>query len=317
MPYPSFSKSFALACLAICLAPWSGGARGEMREGVGEQRRETVLVLGRISDDPQQHYGQLKPLLDYVVPRMAEVGIVDGRVLMARDAQQMRSYLRRGRVDWVTETAAMAVDLSQRAGARPLLATERGGGGVYHTVFFTREGSGISELPDLRGRTLALQRSASTSAYLAPAVALLGASLSMELLHSPPDRPAADAVGYLFALSERNIAAWVQLGLVDAGAFSNLDWDRYAVGADGPGGLRVIHRTAPFPRAVELIRGDLDAAIAARLREVLLAAAADPLAAPALRRFFDTTGFRPFDDEARRLLAELGTGAGLVRRELE
>ena len=43
-----------------------------------------VLVLGRISDDPKSHYEQLKPLLDYVVPRMADVGIREGRILMAR-----------------------------------------------------------------------------------------------------------------------------------------------------------------------------------------------------------------------------------------
>ncbi|MDQ3056423.1 MAG: metal-binding protein, partial [Pseudomonadota bacterium] len=58
-----------------------------------------VLVLGRISDDPKAHYEQLKPLLDYVVPRLAAVGIREGRVLMAKDVQQMASYLRRGRVD--------------------------------------------------------------------------------------------------------------------------------------------------------------------------------------------------------------------------
>ena len=57
---------------------------------------DRVLVLGRISDDPKAHYEQLKPLLDYVVPRMADVGIREGRILMARDAQQMASYLRRG-----------------------------------------------------------------------------------------------------------------------------------------------------------------------------------------------------------------------------
>lgn len=49
----------------------------------------SVLVLGRISDDPKSHYDQLKPLLDYVVPRMRDVGIVEGRILMAKDAQQM------------------------------------------------------------------------------------------------------------------------------------------------------------------------------------------------------------------------------------
>ena len=75
----------------------------------------SVLVLGRISDDPKAHYEQLKPLLDYVVPRMRAVGIVEGRILMAKDAQQMGSYLRRGRVDWVTETAGTAMALGQRA----------------------------------------------------------------------------------------------------------------------------------------------------------------------------------------------------------
>ena len=38
-----------------------------------QDRSSHVLVLGRISDDPRQHHGQLKPLLDYVVARMASV----------------------------------------------------------------------------------------------------------------------------------------------------------------------------------------------------------------------------------------------------
>src|SRR5690606_1703273 len=98
-----------------------------------------VLVLGRISDDPRAHYEQLKPLLDYVVPRMADVGITEGRILMARDMQQMNSYLRRGRVDWVTETSANAVRLQERAGAEPLLLTERTGVGTYRSITFVRK----------------------------------------------------------------------------------------------------------------------------------------------------------------------------------
>src|SRR3546814_10631541 len=105
-----------------------------------------VLVLGRISDDPKAHYEQLKPLLDYVVPRMADVGITEGRILMARDMQQMNSYLRRGRVDWVTETSANAMRLQERAGAEPLLLTERNGVGTYRSVTFVRHASGIRSL---------------------------------------------------------------------------------------------------------------------------------------------------------------------------
>ena len=117
-----------------------------------------MLVLGRISDDPKAHYEQLKPLLDYVVPRMADVGIREGRILMAKDPQQMASYLRRGRVDWVTETAGTAVLLQQRAGAKPLLLTERDGTSQYHSVFFARRDSGLRSLADLRGHSVAFQR---------------------------------------------------------------------------------------------------------------------------------------------------------------
>src|SRR3546814_6017130 len=99
---------------------------------------DNVLVLGRISDNPKAHYEQLKPLLDYVVPRMRDVGITEGRILMARDAQQMASYLRRGRVDWVTEPAGTAMPLQQQAGAVPMLITERNGVNRYPPVFLAR-----------------------------------------------------------------------------------------------------------------------------------------------------------------------------------
>ena len=184
----------------------------------------SVLVLGRISDDPKAHYDQLKPLLDYVVPRMREVGIVEGRILMAKDAQQMGSYLRRGRVDWVTETAGTAMALGQRAGARPLLLTERNGVGSYHSVFFVRRDSPIQTLDDLKGRTLALQSTLSTSAYLVPAMELLQHGVPPEILLTPQDAPAADAVGYVFARSELNISTYVHKRVVDAGVISSIDW---------------------------------------------------------------------------------------------
>src|SRR3546814_15654982 len=67
-----------------------------------------VLVLGRTSNDPARHYGQLKPLLAYVVPRMADVGIHEGRLLMANDVTMMNSSLGPGRVDWVRSEARRA-----------------------------------------------------------------------------------------------------------------------------------------------------------------------------------------------------------------
>src|SRR5690606_8143645 len=98
----SLSRHLAAVVLGACvLLAMAGPARAA--------DNSHVLVLGRISDDPKAHYHQLRPLLDYLVPRMADVGIREGRILMAKDEQQMASYLRRGRVDWVTETAAASV----------------------------------------------------------------------------------------------------------------------------------------------------------------------------------------------------------------
>ena len=277
-----------------------------------------VLILGRISDDPSAHYAQLKPLLDYVVPRMGEVGITGGRILMARDARQMASYLRRNRVDWVTETAATAVQLEQRAAARPILLSERSGVSRYHTLFFVRKDSPIQSLQDLVGHTLALQGIASTSAYTVPLVELLDSGLSPEILLGPSDEPSSDRVGYVFARSELNIASWVHKGLADAGAVSNLDWnDPRRFPEAFKRDFRVIHETKPYLRALELVSEGMVPAVRDRLREVLLQAADDPAAQDALRLFFGTSRFLPLDQETESALDVLRAGSTRIRAEVE
>jgi phosphonate transport system substrate-binding protein len=226
--------------------------------------------------------------------------------------------MRRGRVDWVTETAGTAMLLKQRAGARPVLLTERDGTSHYHSVFFARRDRGLRRLEDLRGRRVAFQRSTSTSAYFVPAAELLGKSMPLEILLSPDDQPSANAVGYLFARSELNISTWVHKGLVDAGVMSNLDWDNPR---RVPSAFRrdfvVIARTARYPRAVEVVRGDLDARVAARLREVLLDASKDPAGREALMSFFETTRFLPIDTGSSQALDLIGSGVARVRADVE
>jgi phosphonate transport system substrate-binding protein len=298
----------AVVALVLCLG-WSAPAVASDSH---------VLVLGRISDDPKAHYEQLKPLLDYVVSRMADVGIREGRILMARDTQQMQSYMRRGRVDWVTETAAASMLLQQRSGAEPLLLTERDGVSSYNTVYFAHRDSGIASIRDLVGRSIAFQNRSSTSAYYVPATELLEQGFSMEILLSPMDRPAPGSVGYVFARSELNLSSWVHKRLVDAGAMSNLDWqDEHRVPASYKRDFVVIRETPPYPRALEMVRGDLEPGIKRRLREVLLAAADDPDAREPLLRFFKTSRFLPVDATSAHALDHLRKGVARIAAELE
>ncbi|HAI46208.1 MAG TPA: metal-binding protein, partial [Stenotrophomonas sp.] len=188
----------------------------------------------------------------------------------------------------------------------------------YHTVFFVRRNSPIVSLADLKGHTLALQNVASTSAYLVPVMTLLQEGLTPEILLSARDAAAPDTVGYVFARSEGNIATLVHKGVVDAGAVSSVDWsDGHRIPASYLRDFRVICRTEPFPRAVEVVRADLDAKVRERLQQVLLEAAGDPQAQDALQKFFGTSGFHRVDAQMQHRLDELKQGLARVRMEVE
>lgn len=276
------------------------------------------LVLSRTSDDPRTDVAKLQPMIDYVVARMGDVGIRRGRVLMARDSQQMVSYLRRGKVDWVTETAGAAMTLEDRADARILLTSYREGVDRYASVLVARRDRGIHSIGDLRGHSIAFQNASSTSAYFLPAGEILAQGLPLVILASPADRPGGDLVGFVFARTELNIATWVHKGLVDAGSLSELDWDNpRRVPPAFRQDLVVFHRTDAVPRALEMVAAGTEPAVEQRLREVLLGAADDPAAAAALRAFWGTTGFRPLDEPMMRSLARLRVGVARIHAEVE
>ncbi|MFA7488631.1 MAG: PhnD/SsuA/transferrin family substrate-binding protein, partial [Lysobacteraceae bacterium] len=134
----------------------------------------------------------------------------------------------------------------------------------------------------------------------------------------PLDRPAAGRAGYVFARSESNVATWVQKRMVDAGAFSNLDWaDLVSLPQSFREDLVVFHESQPVPRAIEVVAPDLDPKVRERLREVLLGAADDPAAREPLARFFDTRGFVPLDEQTKQGLSRLRGDVDLVRGRLE
>ena len=147
---------------------------------------------------------------------------------------------------------------------------------------------------------------------------LLARDLPMQVLLSPMDRPDERSVGYVFARSELNIATWVHKRLVDAGAISNLDWENARrIPPSYRADFQIIAESQPYPRALEMVRGDLDARIRERLRQVLLEAGNDPDAREALLQFFGTTRFLPIDEGASDALDELRRGVARVRAEVE
>jgi phosphonate transport system substrate-binding protein len=104
------------------------------------------LVIGKVTQNPKKQYKKLKPMVDYVVKQMKDLGISQTKVLMTKDNRQMVSYLKQGKVDWVTETAFSGVLFQEKAKAEILLRKWKKGVPEYHTVIFTRKDSGINKL---------------------------------------------------------------------------------------------------------------------------------------------------------------------------
>lgn len=280
-----------------------------------EQR---VLVMGRLSDDPAGYIGRLQPMLDYVVADLGEFGIERGQVIMARDAHQMASYLRQGKIDWVGDTAAVSLQLIDRAGAQPLAMVIKRGSTRYKTVLFARKDSGIRAINDLAGKTIAFQNSSSTSAYYLPAGMLLEAGLRLAILVSPLEKPTPELVGYAFSRLEANSAAWVHKRVVDAAAVSNQDWeDPQRVPDAFRRDLQVFAESPEVPRGVELVRADLDEALRQRILQRLLSAHEDEAGRAALNAYFQTEGFIVPNDEDLQDLYALRPWLRRVREEVE
>ena len=120
----------------------------------------------------------------------ARIAVIGARSFEAAEAQLLAAH----------GVAVFGMAEIEKRGLAAVCADEPG------VIAVARKDSPIQTLEDLRGHTLALQRAASTSAYMVPLVELLEAGQSPEILLGPSDEPSPDRVGYVFARSEANIA---------------------------------------------------------------------------------------------------------------
>ena len=277
-----------------------------------------VLVIGKVSNNPKKHYRYLKPIADYAAKKMSDVGVTKARVLMARDNEQMIRYLMQGKVDWVTETVFSAIIYKQYADAEFLVKKWKKCVPDYHTVFFTRKDSSIHTLSDLKGKKVAFEDMGSTTAFYYPASALIKSGLELIALTSPLDSSPKDKVGYVFGDQEINISTWVYRNMVDAGTFNNLDWEKDDhIRASFREEMRIFHTLPVLPRAIEVVRKDLDPAIKNRLKDILLGAHEDPKAKRPLWAYQQTERFEPFKAGDQKTIDEMAILLKLVQSEIK
>ena len=105
--------------------------------------------------------------------------------------------------------------------------------------------------------------------------------------------------------------------MVEAGAFSNLDWnesDRTITKFKKK--IKVFYQTAPIPRALELVRKNLSPDIKSRLKEILLNAHKDPKAKAALKAYKKTKRFDKIGSGILESINLVRRLARIVQKEL-
>lgn len=261
--------------LGLCM-PAQGTAAHPFRLG----------VINEMPDKPDHALRQYRRLHAYLARELAARGLPIGRLVIARNIEEMANRVANDEVDALLEGVMPSLTIQRRtAKLEPRLLLWRKGQREYHSVFFTRRDSGIGSLADLEGRTLAFEAPRSTSAYFVPRAALLAERMVVapaEAIAAPPA-----AVRYLFAGSELNQAYWVHRGRADAGVFNDGDWER--VPETIRGDMAIIHRTRPVLRWLASFRRSLDPAVRDAVIAALLDADRDELGRQALA---DAAGIR-------------------------
>jgi phosphonate transport system substrate-binding protein len=257
------------------------------------------LTLGRITQEPGKNIDRLNGLAEYLSVVLAPNGIASVKIVIAESPDRMGEMLRNGEVDLFSETPFVALDLMEAGLAEPLMREWKKGVAEYHTIIIARGDGEVRSLEDLRGRKVALEDPGSTSGYFLPRAALEAAGLSLEKLDDPRNTVTGDAVGYSFAEGEINIVAWVNRGLADAGAISNLDWENpKKAPAQLKEGLTIIHETQPIIRSLMMVRRTLDAETKERLASVLARMHETSKGKAALEKYFKVTRYDPLTGEA-------------------
>ena len=285
----------------FCLLVAVGGLSGQVRAN-----DDHVLTIGRVSSNPESAHQELKPILDYMVGELSDFGITEGQVLVAPDNRFMLHALNSNQVDWVSETIASATVYERQTGAEIALVRWKDGVRNYHSVVVARRDSNINSLADLKGKRVALEHVGSTSGYYLPAYQLLQLRYPLQPMSTPREPVLSGSVGYIFAHKEENMALWLHKGLVAAIGFADLNYnDPSIVSPEIRPELKIIYKSPPVPRAVEMFRKDLDKGLKDRMIALLGAAHENPKAQYALGAYGSTRKFEPFVPEEWEIVARL------------
>lgn len=249
----------------------------------------TTLVIGSVSDDPEEEAEVFQPFIDHVAGQLGDAGVSGGDVVVAESVEEMAELLRTGAVDLYVDNMNGVTEVVEDGAGTPLLRRWKDGAPTYHSVVVARRDSGITTPEQLVGRTVAFEEETSTDGYFLPVSTLRQLGLTVSHIAEPTSAPAAGEIGYVFSGDDENTVFLVLDGRVDAGALSEEDLAENA--GSRADELVTVARSIDVPRHGVVARTDLDPALTQALTTVLSGLHETAEGREVLEEFDDTARF--------------------------
>jgi phosphonate transport system substrate-binding protein len=227
-----------------------------------------TLVVGAISGKPTEEIAKFHPLTEHLVHRLGEFGIDRGKVVVVGSVRELAELMKAGGADLMFDSPYPALAVSELSGSKVLLRSWKGGKPSYRSLIVVRSDSPITSAKDLRGKVIAFEDSYSTSGYFLPAASLQRLGMTLRALPDPRASVKAGEIGYVFSEGYANSLTWLLHGRTDAAGVGEHDYDRFLTRETER--LRIVLETPHVPRNLVGVRGDLDPALVARIRDLLV-----------------------------------------------
>jgi phosphonate transport system substrate-binding protein len=211
------------------------------------------------------------------------------RVTVASDYAAVIEALRNRTADLAVVHPVTYVVANREAKATIVAKNLWHGKSTFTSRIFVRRDSGVRQLEDLRGKTMAFVDPLSSSGYTYPMVLLIQRGL---VRNRDPKTFFREVV---FAGSHDAAMLALVNGHVDAIASFDLAREQYLKDPAERERIIFVAETPPIPEAGIAARDGLDADTFARVRAALLSMRG-PAHADLLKRLYDIDGFEPADD---------------------
>jgi phosphonate transport system substrate-binding protein len=255
--------------------------------------------LGLMGQEPAEDIRKLLPLANYLGKQLEKEGFTEGKIVVAKTMNEVATLLREGKVDLHFDSYARTLALSRLSGSTPILRRWKKGVAEYFGVIFVKSDSGINQLEDLKGKTVALEEEFSTVGHLLPKFMLMERGLKLV----PAERVTRHSVGYNFAYWDENTMLWVLKDKVSAGA---MDSQTYAGLSQKHGdSLKVLAKTPPVPRHVVSARPGMPQDLLARVKQILMKMDQMEESKKALQQFDRTAKFDELTEHNTALIQKL------------